>query len=112
LSNPLSPAFGLLGAQAALLSVSIFLNVMAAGNRFALNVESGNFPRYARSLMYFGYALLTVASINWLAASHDVSAMASNEQITRNGYVAIGLPLAFWALIAGSSTVLGEASTP
>ena len=108
LSNPLSSAFGLLGAQAALLSVSIFLNVMAAGNRFSLNVESGNFPRYARSLMYFGYALLTVASINWLAASHDVSAMANNEQITRNGYVAIGLPLAFWALIAGSVTVLGE----
>ncbi len=112
LSDPLSPAFGLLGAQAALLSVSIFLNVMAAGNRFALNAETGRFPRYARSLMYFGYALLTVTSINWLAASHDVSAMANNEQITRNGYLAIGLPLAFWALMAGSKTVMGEGLPP
>lgn len=112
LSDPLSPAFGLLGAQAALLSVSIFLNVMAAGNRFALNAETGRFPRYARSLMYFGYALLTVTSINWLAASHNVSAMANNEQITRNGYLAIGLPLAFWALMVGSKTVMGEGLPP
>ena len=39
LDDPFSPLFVWLGAQAALISFSIFLNVMNAGNRFALNVE-------------------------------------------------------------------------
>ena len=108
LSDPLSPLFGLLGAEAALLSVSIFLNVMAAGNRFGLNAESATFPRAARGLLYFGYALLTVTTVNWLAVSHHASAMATNEQVTQNGYLAIGLPLAFWALLVGSDELMGE----
>ncbi len=110
LSDPLSPLFGLLGAEAALLSVSIFLNVMAAGNRFGLNADSPNFPRASRGLLYFGYALLTVTTVNWLATAHHVSAMSINEQVTRNGYVALGLPLAFWALLVGSRQVLGESA--
>jgi hypothetical protein len=108
LSDPLSPLFGLLGAEAALLSVSIFLNVMSAGNRFGLNAESPAFPRAARGLLYFGYALLTVTTVNWLAAAHHVSAMSFNEQVTQNGFIALGLPLAFWALFTGSQHVLGQ----
>jgi hypothetical protein len=34
--------------------------------------------------------------------------MSINEQVTQNGYVALGLPLAFWAVIVGSRQVLGE----
>jgi hypothetical protein len=109
LSDPLSPLFALLGAQAALLSVSIFLNVMGAGGRFGLNLEGSAFHRYARSLLYFGYALLAITTINWLAVSHDAAGMSTNDLITQNGFTAIGMPLVFWALLGESAMVVGEA---
>lgn len=112
LADPLSPAFGLLGAQAAVVSVGIFLNVMSAGNRFSLNTEARSFPRLARSLMYFGYALLVVVAINWIAATHDANQMAQNDLIANGGFRIIGLPLAFWALMVGSETVMGEGAPP
>jgi hypothetical protein len=112
LSDPLSPLFALLGAQAALVSVGIFLNVMGAGGRFGLNLEGGRFHRFARSLMYFGYALLTIITINWLAVSHNADGLRTNDLITQNGFTAIGLPLVFWALLSESETALGRAAPP
>jgi hypothetical protein len=108
LSDPLSPLFGLLGAEAVILSVSIYLNVMAAGNRFGLNESTPIFPRTSRALLYFGFALLTVTTVNWLAAAHHATALSANEQITSNGYIAVGLPLAFWALLSRHPSALGE----
>jgi hypothetical protein len=108
LNDPLSPITALLGAQAALLSVSVFLNVMGAGGRFSLNSDSGGFPRFSRSLLYFGYALLTITILNWLAVTHDIGGMRHNDLITQNGFIAIGLPLAFWALLMNSELVLGQ----
>jgi hypothetical protein len=110
LSDPLSPLHGLFGAEAIFLTASIFLNVMAAGNRFGLNTEAPGFPRTSRGLLYFGYALLTVTNLNWLAAAHNVSAMAVNEQLAQNGFITIGLPLAFWAVLTASASLLGEAA--
>jgi hypothetical protein len=107
LSDPLSPLFVWLGARAAFLSVSVFLNVMNAGNRFALNTENPRWSRLPRSLLYFGYALLTVTSIVWLAASHQADAIAAKDLIGQNGFIAIGLPLALWSLITGSEDLLG-----
>jgi hypothetical protein len=107
LTDPLSPLFVWLGAQAAFLSVSVFLNVMNAGNRFALNAENPRWPRLPRSLLYFGYALLTVTSMVWLAASHQVDALAAKDLIGQSGFIAIGMPLALWSLIAGSEALLG-----
>jgi len=60
--------------------------------------------------MCFGYALLVVITINWLAASHNASQTAQNNLITEGSFRIIGLPLAFWALIVGSETVMGEPS--
>ena len=108
LSDPLSPLFGLLGAQAIFLSISIFLNVMQAGDHFALNEETRRFPRASRALLYFGYALLTVTTINWLAASHNAPALAQQGQVAQNGFIAIGLPLAFWTLLTASPELLGD----
>ena len=108
LSDPLSPVFGLLGAQAFFLSVSIFLNVMSAGNHFALNEEAQGFPRMSRAMLYLGYALLTVTTVNWLAASHNVPAVAQQGQVATNGFVAIGLPLAFWTLLTANAELLGD----
>ena len=108
LSDPLSPLFGLLGAQAIFLSISIFLNVMQAGDHFALNQETQRFPRASRALLYFGYALLTVTTINWLAASHNAPALAQQGQVAQNGFIAIGLPLAFWTLLTASPELLGD----
>ncbi|MBI3241982.1 MAG: hypothetical protein HYZ49_06780 [Chloroflexi bacterium] len=110
LADPLSPLFGLLGAGVAVVSVGIFLNVMSAGNRFSLNTEARSFPRQSRSLMYFGYALLVVITINWLAASHNADQMAQNNVVTNGGFQIIGLPLALWALITGSATMMGESA--
>jgi hypothetical protein len=108
LSDPLSPVFGLLGAQAFFLSVSIFLNVMQAGDHFALNEEAEGFPRMSRAQLYFGYALLTVTTVNWLATSHNASAVAQQGQIATNGFIAIGLPLAFWTLLTANAELLGD----
>jgi hypothetical protein len=108
LSDPLSPLYGLFGAEAIFLTASIFLNVMAAGNRFSLNTEAAGFPRTSRGLLYFGYALLTVTNLTWLAAAHNVAAMSTNELIAQNGFVVTGLPLAFWALLTASPALLGE----
>jgi hypothetical protein len=107
LTDPLSPLFVWLGAQAAFLSVSVFLNVMNAGNRFALNAENPRWPRLPRTLLYFGYALLTVISMVWLAASHQADALATKDLIGQNGFTAIGLPLAVWSLMTGSQDLLG-----
>jgi len=107
LSDPLSPLFGLIGAQAVFLSVSIFLNVMSAGDHFALNEEFEHFPRLSRALLYFGYALLTVTTVTWLAASHNASAMAQQGQVATNGFIAIGLPLAFFTLLTANPDLLG-----
>ncbi|MCC6192357.1 MAG: hypothetical protein IT318_25280 [Anaerolineales bacterium] len=112
LSDPLSPLSGWLGVEAVFLSVSIFLNVMAAGNRFGLNAETARFPRASRGMLYFGYALLTVTNLNWLAAAHDVSAMSLQDQIARNGFTAIGLPLAFLAILTANRELLGESAVP
>jgi hypothetical protein len=112
LSDPLSPVFGLLGAQAFFLSVSIFLNVMQAGDHFALNEEAEGFPRMSRAQLYFGYALLTVTTINWLAASHNAPAVAQQGQIATNGFIAIGLPLAFWTLLTANSELVGADPSP
>jgi hypothetical protein len=108
LSDPLSPLFGLLGAQALILSVSIFLNVMAAGDRFALNDTTPAFPRTSRAMLYFGFALLTVTTVNWLAAAHHTTAIGANEQITSNGFIAVGLPIAFWVMVTRHSNLLGK----
>jgi hypothetical protein len=108
LSDPLSPVFGLLGAQSFFISFSIFLNVMQAGEQFALNEELKGFPRMARAQLYFGYALLTVITVNWLAASHNAPAVAQQGAIAANGFVAIGLPLAFWALLTANEELLGD----
>ncbi len=108
LSDPLSPVFGLVGAQAVFLSVSIFLNVMQAGDHFALNEEHEHFPRLSRAQLYFGYALLTVTTVNWLAASHNAPAMAQQGQVATNGFIAIGLPLAFWTLLTANAALLGD----
>jgi hypothetical protein len=108
LTDPLSPLFVLFGAQAAFLSVSVFINVMNAGNRFALNTENPHWQRLPRSLLYFGYALLTVISMVWLAASHQADALAFKDLIGQNGYIAIGLPLALWSLMTGSEDLLGD----
>ena len=108
LSDPLSPVFGLLGAQSFFISASIFLNVMQAGEQFALNDELPGFPRQSRAQLYFGYALLTVITVNWLAVSHNAPAIAQQSQIAANGFIAIGLPLAFWALLTASPDLLGQ----
>lgn len=108
LSDPLSPVFGLLGAQSFFISVSIFLNVMQAGEQFALNDDLEGFPRQSRAQLYFGYALLTVITVNWLAASHNAPAIAQQSQIAANGFIAIGLPLAFWALLTANPELLGD----
>jgi hypothetical protein len=110
LSDPLSPVFGLLGAQAFFLSVSIFLNVMQAGDHFALNEEAKGFPRMSRAQLYFGYALVTVITVNWLASSHNAPAVAQQGDIATNGFIAIGLPLAFWTLLTANPELLGEAT--
>ncbi len=49
---------------------------MSAGNRFGLNDESAALPRLTRGLLYFGYALLAMASMKWLADQHQVIALA------------------------------------
>jgi hypothetical protein len=36
--------------------------------------------------------------------------MAVNEQLAQNGFVVIGLPLAFWALLTANAELLGEAA--
>jgi len=108
LSDPLSPVFGLLGAQSFFISVSIFLNVMQAGEHFALNEELPGFPRMSRAQLYFGYALLTVVTVNWLAASHNAAAVTQQGEIAANGFIAIGLPLAFWALLTANEELIGD----
>jgi hypothetical protein len=108
LSDPLSPLGGLLGAPGLFVSAGIFLNVLSAGNHFALNSEHAHFPRPSRALLYFGYAILTVTTINWLAATHSANAIAQNSEIAQNGFIAIGLPLAIWALLTGDAELLGE----
>ena len=80
---------------------------MSAGNRFALSAENAAWPRLTRGLLYFGYATLTVISMNWLAAGHQVDALAVKDLLVQNGFVAIGVPLAVWSLLTGSESVLG-----
>ena len=108
LSDPLSPLGGLVGAPAIFISAGVLLNVLSAGNHFALNTEHRHFPRLSRSLLYFGYAILTVTTIVWLAATHSAGAIAHNNQIAQNGFIAIGLPLAIWALLTANPDLLGE----
>ena len=81
LSAPLSPVFGLFGAQSFFISGSIFLNVMQAGEQFALNEDLEGFPRMSRAQLYFGYALLTVITVNWLAAGHNTAAVAQQSSL-------------------------------
>ncbi len=110
LSDPLSPLQGLFGAPAIFISAGILLNVFSAGNHFALNTEHAHFPRLSRALLYFGYAILTVTTINWLAATHSAGAIDQNNQIAQNGFIAIGLPLAIWALVTADPDLLGTNS--
>jgi hypothetical protein len=49
-----------------------------------------------------------VTTVNWLSTAHHVSAMSVNEQVTYNGYIALGLPLAFWTLLTASPQILGD----
>lgn len=114
LSDPLSPLFNLLGAWAALI-LGLFLSIMGAGNRFGLNVETRQFPRSARSLLYLGYALLSLITINWMFMAHDTEGLAQTGWAAQNGFTLLGIPLAFWALLVGSGAVLGHprpVSTP
>jgi hypothetical protein len=50
-----------------------------------------------------------VTPIHWLAATHSAGAITENNSIAQNGFVAIGLPLAIWALLSANPELLGEA---
>lgn len=99
LSDPLSPLFGALGAGALFLSLGMFLEIMASGERFALNGDSRAFPRNSRVLLYYGYALMTIITANWYLAGHQIAETHTTEAVTQNGFLMLGLPLAFFALI-------------
>ena len=67
-------------------------------------------PRPARALVHFGYALLRVITTKWVAASHKLHAIAQQSQIAANGFTAVGLPLAFWALLTANPKLLGDSA--
>jgi len=108
LSDPLSPLFGLLGAQALFLSVGVFMNVMSAGQRFLLNENLADPRRFHRILLYFGYALLSVTITHWQWAAHQRAQIHLIDLQARNGFLLVGLPLAFYALFARTNDIMGE----
>lgn len=109
LSDPLSPLFGLLGAQALFISVGVFLGLMSAGQRFQLNESSRRLPRPNRILLYFGYALFSVTVTNWLWATHQIAQIELTDQTAQNGFLVVGLPLALLVLVQHSRPTAADA---
>ncbi|HEU5090530.1 MAG TPA: hypothetical protein VFT99_23910, partial [Roseiflexaceae bacterium] len=96
LDNPFSPLFGFAGV--AFLAFAVVWNILTAGNGFANNHTPG-LPRESRLLMYLGYVLLTVSVSHWYFVSHNIGQQDTQNTINTFGFLTVGLPLAYLAIV-------------
>jgi hypothetical protein len=96
LDNPFSPLFGFAGV--AFLAFGIVWNILTAGNGFA-NADTPGLPRESRLLLYLGYVLLSVSISHWYLISHNIDMQNRQSTVNSLGFLTIGLPLAYLAIV-------------
>ncbi len=96
LDNPFSPVFGFAGVG--FLVFGIVWNVVTAGGNF-INRDTPRLASSARLLLYLGYVLLSVAVVHWYVASHNIESQLTQARLNESGFLKIGLPLIYLALI-------------
>lgn len=96
LDNPFSPLFGFAGV--AFLVFGVVWNILTAGGSF-VNRDTPGLSGSGRLLLYFGYVLVSVAVIHWYVASHNIAMQLTQSRINESGFLKIGLPLIYLALV-------------
>lgn len=90
-ADPLTPVLGFGGMG--LVVFGLVWGFLTGGGW--ANEHSPGFPRPSRVFLYLGYALLSVALLNWFSVSHDVAELSRMESISRNGVTLLGYPLLY-----------------
>jgi hypothetical protein len=103
LDNPFSPLFGFAGVF--FLVFGIVWSILTAGGPF-VNQSSPGLPRDSRLLLYIGYVLLSVSVAHWYLVSHNIAMQAIQGTLNTAGFLVLGLPLAYLALVEGGERLL------
>lgn len=107
LSNRFSPLFG--SAGVAFLAFGVLWDILTVGSW--ANHGSPKLPRESRIFLYLGYALLSVAVVNWALTVHDLGTVNQlTGEATLGGFERFGKPLLYAAFLAMLAPLKGQRS--
>jgi hypothetical protein len=108
LSDPFTPLHAIPGMGSLFLAISLLVSISQMGGYFGLTGDSRSFPRWSRSFLFLGYALMAALFAHWDTIVHRAGA---GEGYAETGFVLLGMPLAIMALLTLRSAVDSERET-